>query len=80
MRLPCSECGGRVRQRTIRQEFEREGVRISVAGIRALVCTKCSEVYLMPGGAQALTEVVDRLFALARQNQQHRGKLSAAVS
>jgi YgiT-type zinc finger domain-containing protein len=58
----CSECGGTVKRRTIRQEFEREGLRISVAGIRALVCARCSEVYFEPGGAQALAEAADRLF------------------
>lgn len=77
---PCSECGGTVKRRTIRQEFEREGLRISVAGIRALVCARCGEIYFEPGGAQALAEAADRLFVLARRNRQHRGKLSAAVS
>lgn len=27
---PCSECGGPVRTRRIKQEFEREGMRVSV--------------------------------------------------
>jgi len=77
---PCSECGGSLRRRTIRQEFEREGVRVSVSGIRALVCSKCGEVYFAPGGAQALVDAANGLFALARRNRQSKGKLSAAVS
>ena len=80
MHSPCSECGGAVRYRTITQEFEREGMRVSVSGIRALVCTKCGAVYFEPGGAQALVEAVDYLFALARKNRQHKGKLAATVS
>jgi len=80
MHSPCSECGGAVGYRTITPEFEREGLRVSVSGIRALVCTTCGEVYFEPGGAQALVEAVDRLFALARRNNQHKGKLAAAVS
>lgn len=28
LRSPCSACGGPVRVRTIKQEFEREGVRV----------------------------------------------------
>jgi YgiT-type zinc finger domain-containing protein len=80
MHSPCSECGGAVRYRTITQEFEREGLRVSVSGIRALVCTKCGEVYFEPGGAQALVKAVDCLFALARRNHQRKGKLAAAVS
>ena len=76
----CSECGGTVRRRTITREFEREGQRVSLAGIHALVCGKCGETYFEPGGAQALVEAVDRLFALARRNRQFKGKLSAALS
>ncbi|MFI5366555.1 MAG: YgiT-type zinc finger protein [Candidatus Binatia bacterium] len=76
----CSECGGTLRRRMITEEFERGGHRVSVSGIRALVCTKCRQVYFEPGGAQALVEAVDSLFALARRNRQRKGKLSAAVS
>ena len=80
MHSPCSECGGAVRYRTITQEFEREGMRVCVSGIRALVCTACGEVYFEPGGAQALVEAVDGLFALAKRNHQHKGKLAVAMS
>ena len=45
-----------MRIRVITQEFKREGTRVSVAGIRALVCVKCGEIYFPPGGAQALVE------------------------
>ena len=75
----CSECGGNVRFRTITQEFEREGIRVSVAGIRALVCSKCNAVYFEPGGAQALVEAVNSLFAFAKRNQQHKGKLVSVI-
>lgn len=79
MHSPCSECGGAVRFRTITQEFEREGIRVSVAGIRALVCIKCGAVYFEPGGAQALVTAVNSLFALAQRNRQHKGKLAAVA-
>ena len=75
----CSECSGRVRPRTITQEFEREGMCISVAGIRTLVCTKCDAVYFEPGAAQALVEAVNSLFVFAKRNQQHKGKLLSAI-
>jgi hypothetical protein len=75
----CSDCGGLVRPRTIAQEFEREGIRVSVAGIRTLACTKCDSVYFAPGGAQALVEAVNSLFAFAKRNQQHKGKLTSAI-
>jgi YgiT-type zinc finger domain-containing protein len=80
IRSDCSECGGKVRSRTISQEFEREGMRVGVSGIRALVCTQCGEVYFEPGGAQALVEAVEGLFTLARRNHQSKGKLDAVVA
>lgn len=79
LHVRCSECGGSMRTRKITQEFEREGLRVSVSGIRALVCSRCGEVYFAPGGAQALVEAANGLFALARSNRQS-GKLTAAVS
>lgn len=36
----CSACGGTVRPRTITQEFAREGVRVSVAGVFARWCVR----------------------------------------
>ncbi len=77
IQAPCSECGGEVKTQTIKQEFEREGVRVEVDGIRALVCQECGEIYFLPGGAQAVVEAADSLFALARKNHQHKGKLTA---
>ena len=79
LHVPCSECGSSVRSRTISQEFERDGLRVIVSGIRAQVCTKCGETYFAPGGAQALVEAVNSLFMLAKSNQQHKGSLTAAV-
>jgi YgiT-type zinc finger domain-containing protein len=76
----CSDCGGAVRWRTITQEYEREGMRVAVSGIRVLVCEQCGEVYFEPGGAQALVEAVESLFALARRNEQHKGPLVGAIS
>jgi hypothetical protein len=75
----CSECGGTIRPRTITQEFEREGIRVSVGGIRTLVCTKCEAIYFEPGGAQALVEAVNGLFAFAKWNHQHKGKLVSVI-
>jgi len=78
--VPCSQCGGAVAYDTVAEEFEREGMRVEISGIRALVCTQCGETYFKPGGAQAVVESADSLFALARRNRQHSGKLVAAVA
>ena len=77
---PCSECGGRLRSRTITQEYEREGIRVRLAGVRAWVCGRCGETYFMPGGADRLAKAARALLALAMANRPHRGRLTARIS
>ena len=77
---PCSECGGCVARRAVSQEFERDGVRVEVAGVRVLVCETCDAIYFEPGGAQAMSEAVNSLFAVARANRQHKGKIVAKTT
>lgn len=79
-RKPCSECGGRLRPRKISQEFEREGVRIRLAGIQAWVCSRCGEIYFLPGGAGRLAKAARSLFDLALAGRQHRGRLTGRIS
>ena len=80
MKSPCSKCGGEVKRKTIAQEFEKEGVKVKLSGIKAWVCTKCGEIYFEPGGADKLAQAVNCLFALAFGEQQHKGKLSARLT
>lgn len=80
MRSPCSECGGSLRRKEITQEFENEGVRVRVSGIRAWVCSGCGEIYFAPGGAQRMADAVRSLFALARSEKQHKGTVVADLS
>jgi len=77
---PCSECGGRLRPRKITQDFEREGVRVRLTGIRAWVCGGCGEIYFLPGGAARLAKAARSLFDLALAGRQHRGRLTARIS
>ena len=35
MKQPCSECGGSVRRQSIEREFEREGVKVKLSGVKA---------------------------------------------
>lgn len=76
----CSECGGRVTRKTVAQKFEKEGVRVEIAGLEAGVCSECGEIYLQPGGAQRVVDAVNSLFSLALAERQHRGTLRARVS
>ena len=76
----CSECGGNVRRKTIAQEFEKEGVKVKLAGLKTWVCNRCGEVYFELGGAQQVVEAVNSLFKLALNEKQHKGTLSAQHS
>ncbi len=80
MKQPCSECGGSLRRQSIEKEFEREGVKVKLSGVKAWVCSKCGEIYFEPGGADKLAAAVACLFDLAIVENQHRGHLSASVT
>ena len=80
MKAACSECKGKLRRRTITQDFEREGVKVRISGIKAWVCSRCGEIYFEPGGADKVAQAVNCLFALAIAERQHKGSLRARVS
>ncbi|HZG54725.1 MAG TPA: YgiT-type zinc finger protein [Pyrinomonadaceae bacterium] len=80
MKLPCSECGGRLRRKAIEQKFEREGVTVKLSGVKAWVCERCGEIYFEPGGAEKVAQAVQSLFTLAFAEKQHKGNLSAELS
>ena len=80
MNSPCSECNGRLRRKTISQEFEREGVKVKISGIRAWICSRCGEIYFAPGGADRVAQAAKSLFALAIAERQHKGTVSARFS
>jgi YgiT-type zinc finger domain-containing protein len=80
MKAPCSECQGKLRRKTITQEFEREGVKVRISGIKAWVCSQCDETYFEPGGADRVSQAVNCLFALAVAEGKHKGRLNARVS
>ena len=77
--VPCSECKGRVRRKRISQEFEKEGVKIKLSGLKAWVCEQCGEIYFEPGGAEKVVRAVNSLFALALAERQHKGTLGARL-
>lgn len=76
---PCSECGGRLVQKYISQEFEREGVTVKLSGISAWICSKCGDIYFLPGAADKVVEAANSLFALAVAENQHKRRLSAQI-
>ena len=75
----CSDCGGKTSYKMIPQEFEREGMRISISGIKVIVCENCGEVYFPPGGADKLTSAANSMFELAKTENQHKGLIKAQI-
>ena len=67
MELPCSECGAAVRRKAVAQEFEREGIKITISDFDAWACTNCGESYFAPGSVDKLVQAANRLFALEKQ-------------
>ena len=76
---PCPECGGRLQHKYITQEFEREGVKVKLLGIAALVCTDCGAIYFQPGGADKVAAAANSLFNLAVVEKQHKRSLTAQI-
>ena len=74
----CKACRkGRLHKREVTQEFEREGLEVSIDGIPALVCDNCSQTYLPPGVGDKISTAADHLFVLS--TVKHAGKFSASV-
>jgi YgiT-type zinc finger domain-containing protein len=80
MRSPCSECGGTVKRKAIKQEFEREGVKVRLSGFKTWICTQCDEIYFEPGGADKMAQAVNCLFELILAERQHKGVVNVSVS
>ena len=80
MELPCSVCGGEVRRKAITQEFEREGIKITISGFKAWACTDCGEIYFEPGSVDKLAQAANSLFALAKTEKRQKSKVLARVS
>ena len=76
---PCSDCDGKTSYQTISQEFEREGLRIKISGIKAIVCETCGEIYFAPGGSEKLAQVANSMFDLAKVEHQHKGPIYSQV-
>ncbi len=66
-------------RKTIAEEFEKEGMKVRLTGLKAWVCGECGEVYFPPGGAGKVARAVNSLFALALAGRQHEGRLTARL-
>jgi YgiT-type zinc finger domain-containing protein len=74
----CKTCReGKLLKREVIQSFEREGLKVKIEGIPALVCEKCSQIYFQPGIANKIAAAADHLFILSEIK--HTGEYRAVI-
>ncbi len=69
----CSDCRHRTEWREVTQEYERNGLRVRLAGLPAMVCPHCGSISFPPGVAHKIVTAVNAFFALLEDR--HRGAL-----
>ncbi len=74
----CSDCGSPTELRNVEQEYEREGIRVRIDGIPAMVCSQCGSVSFAAGIPDQIITAANAMFEIARE--QHRGVLTAKAS
>ena len=75
LELRCTDCGGRMRQKAVAQEFERAGLRVRLTGIPAAVCPRCGDTSFGPGVADKIATAANAVFEIAAER--HKGLLVA---
>jgi len=80
----CPECRAKTELREITIEFERKGVRATMSGIPAMVCSNCGEQYI-PGDIAGdvidiVSSVIDQLESLLRRAETRRRELLTRIA
>ncbi len=75
----CSKCNAKTELREITIEFERKGVRATMSGIPAMVCTRCGEEYV-PGDIagdviETVSRTIDETEGLLKRSERRRREL-----
>jgi YgiT-type zinc finger domain-containing protein len=74
----CKACrAGKLYNREVTQKFERDGLEVSIEGIPALVCDRCSQVYFPAGIGDKISDAANHLFLLSEFK--HIGEYKATV-
>lgn len=58
----CTKCKVLTQWGTTGVEFERNGVRVTITGVVAMICPNCGETFLPGLEAAALTRAVEEIF------------------
>ena len=73
----CSDCGAQTEWKEVEQEYEREGVRVRLGGLPAMVCPKCGSISFTPDTTEHILEAANAFFKLA--NDRHKAVLTGAA-
>jgi YgiT-type zinc finger domain-containing protein len=71
----CSDCRHQMEWGEVSQEFERDGLRVRISGIPAMVCPNCGAVSYPAGVPSKILTAAESLFELLVGR--HRGALRA---
>jgi len=71
----CADCRQQTQWQEVSHEFEREGLRVRISGIPAMVCSNCNAVSYPAGVPDKMLAAADSLFELMADH--HRGALRA---
>jgi YgiT-type zinc finger domain-containing protein len=68
-RIPklCGDCKTRTQLRTTSMEFVKDGIRVSVSGIPAMVCPRCGTVSMAPGVSDSVARTAREMLAAAKR-------------
>lgn len=68
----CTECKQTETQlQFVSMEFEREGVRVKVEGIPAMVCPNCGEKAFAPGVAEQVIAAANEMLKDKKRKRKH---------
>ncbi len=71
----CADCRQQTQWQEVSHEFERDGLRVRISGIPAMVCSNCGAVSYPAGIPDKILAAADSLFDLL--TDRHRGALRA---
>ncbi len=71
----CADCHEETQWQQVSQEFERDGLRVRISGIPAMVCPHCGAISYPAGVPDKILAAARSLFELLADR--HRGALRA---
>ena len=72
----CADCRHQTQWQEVSQEFERDGLRVRISGIPAMVCPHCGAISYSAGVPDKIIAAANSLLVLLADR--HRGALWAA--